>query len=84
MHCHHRKTDRVFWKRDLAEEFGATYAGRRDNDTGYTSSPIAYGNSVIVLLGRSRVMDVTSGQSLVALDRTERISERSYEIGSNV
>jgi outer membrane protein assembly factor BamB len=68
MHCHDRKSGKVLWKRDLAEEFGATQAGRKNNDTGYPSSPIAYKSSVIVPLGRSRVKKVEAGQSLVALD----------------
>ena len=71
LHCHDRKTGKVLWKRDLAEGFGATYAGRKNNDIGYPSSPIAYKNSVIVPLGRSRVKQVESGRSLVALDQTD-------------
>jgi len=71
MHCHDRKTGKVLWKLDLAEEFGATYAGRKNNDIGYGASPILYRNSVIVPLGRSRVKSVTPGQSLVALDLTD-------------
>jgi len=69
MHCHDRKTGDMRWKRDLAEEFGATYAGRKNNDTGYASSPIAVGGAVIVPLGRSRVKESKPGQSLVALDQ---------------
>jgi outer membrane protein assembly factor BamB len=71
MHCHDRQTGKVLWRRDLAEEFGATYAGRKNNDTGYGASPIPYRNSVIVPLGRSRVKSTTPGQSLVALDQTD-------------
>lgn len=71
MHCHERASGKLLWKRDLAEEFGATYAGRKNNDTGYASSPIAYGNAVIVSLGRSRVGDAKPGRSLVALDQVD-------------
>jgi hypothetical protein len=71
MHCHDRKSGKVLWMRDLAEEFGATHAGRKNNDTGYPPSPIAYKNSVIVPLGRSRVKAAEPGRSLVALDQTD-------------
>jgi outer membrane protein assembly factor BamB len=71
MRCHDRKTGDVVWWRDLATEFGATYAGRKNNDTGYPSSPVAYGDSIIVPLGRSRVGSPVPGQSLVALDRRD-------------
>jgi len=66
-----RASGKLLWKRDLAEEFGATYAGRKNNDTGYGASPIAYGNAVIVPLGRSRVREATPGQSLIALDQVD-------------
>lgn len=71
MHCHERTSGKLLWKRDLAEEFGATYAGRKNNDTGYGASPIAYGNAVIVSLGRSRVREATPGHSLIALDQVD-------------
>ena len=71
MHCHDRTTGKLLWKRDLAEEFGATNAGRKNNDTGYAASPIAHGNAVIVSLGRSRVRDDPAGRSLVALGKAD-------------
>jgi hypothetical protein len=71
LHCHDGETGKVLWKRDLAAEFGATYSGRKNNDTGYASSPIAYGESVIVSLGRSRVEEPVSGRSLVAIVRSD-------------
>ena len=71
MHCHDRKSGKVLWTRDLAEEFGATHAGRKNNDTGYPPSPVAYKNSVIVPLGRSRVGESEPGRSLVALDQAD-------------
>lgn len=71
MHCHDRKSGKVLWRRDLAEEFGATHAGRKNNDTGYPPSPIAYKKTVIVPLGRSRVKKAEPNTSLVALDQAD-------------
>lgn len=46
MHCLDKKTGKVLWKHDLLEEFGATHMGR-----GYSASPMAYKDTVIVPAG---------------------------------
>jgi outer membrane protein assembly factor BamB len=46
LHCLDKKTGKVLWKHDLAGEFDATIL-----DRGYSASPIAYGDNVIVTVG---------------------------------
>ena len=58
MHALDRKTGRVLWAHDLWGELDGTVQGR-----GYSCSPLAYGNTVIVTVGGS-------GQALVAFDQT--------------
>ena len=45
-HCLDKKTGRVVWSRDLWKEFNGTFI-----DTGYACSPIAYQDTVILLVG---------------------------------
>ena len=49
MHSFNKKTGEVLWKHDLVEEFGAPIHGY-----GYGCSPIAYGDTVILAVGRER------------------------------
>jgi len=70
MQCFDRKSGKVIWQRELGQEFGATYTARGTND-GHASSPIAYGNTIIVPLGRSRSSGTDEQDSLVALDRSD-------------
>jgi outer membrane protein assembly factor BamB len=48
LHALDQKTGRVVWSHDLHREFGARTQGR-----GYSCSPIAYGDTVIVTVGGS-------------------------------
>ena len=73
MHCLNKRTGRVLWKRDLVEDFGAPVPGR-----GYASSPIAYGDTVIVPVDRQREGDDEEegaaegqGQCLMAFDQKD-------------
>lgn len=59
-----RKTDgKVLWEHALVEEFGA-----QAESGGYSNSPIAYGKTIIVPVGRLDD-DKTEGRSLVAFDQ---------------
>jgi len=49
MHCYEKKTGKVLWKHDLPADYNAPVPGR-----GYGVSPIAYKNSVIVIVDRKR------------------------------
>ncbi|MHC4696421.1 MAG: outer membrane protein assembly factor BamB family protein [Planctomycetota bacterium] len=80
IHCFHKKTGAVLWKHDLAKKFGAPVP-----QFGYSCSPIAYKNMVIVLVDRVRSNEgedegghegehddraqQSEGQSLVAFDQ---------------
>jgi outer membrane protein assembly factor BamB len=46
LHCLDKATGRVVWERDLMEEFGAPVQRR-----GHASSPIAYGDTIILPVG---------------------------------
>lgn len=46
LHCLHRQTGKLVWAHDLFKEFGGTV---RPN--GYSCSPLAYKNTVIVMVG---------------------------------
>jgi outer membrane protein assembly factor BamB len=46
--CHDKKTGKVLWSHDLAEEFGAT-----PMDRGFSTSPIAWKDTVIMKIGGS-------------------------------
>ncbi|MCP4250490.1 MAG: PQQ-binding-like beta-propeller repeat protein [bacterium] len=45
-HCLDKHTGRVLWKHDLMEELGASHVGR-----GFSASPLAYGDLVILPVG---------------------------------
>ncbi|MEE9268851.1 MAG: PQQ-binding-like beta-propeller repeat protein, partial [Candidatus Krumholzibacteria bacterium] len=80
MHCFNRRTGRILWTHDLANEFGAPIPGR-----GYGCSPIAYKSIVIVPVDRKRddnqgestseddtkseAKEAVEGQALIAFDR---------------
>lgn len=80
MHCYDRRTGKILWTHDLANEFDAPIPGR-----GYGSSPIAYKNTVIVSVGRKQEDDqgestdddetksekkvAVDGQALIAFDQ---------------
>lgn len=57
MHCYNRKTGKQQWSHDLWEEFGGTFLNH-----GYSSSPIAYKDNVIALVGGK-------GNAIMAFDR---------------
>ncbi len=75
MHAYDKKTGKVLWKHDLPAEFKAPVPGR-----GYGVSPIAYKNTIIVVVDRERAGDEGGkeespapppgqGQSLMAFDQ---------------
>lgn len=74
MHAFDKKTGKVLWKHDLPAEFNAPVPGR-----GYGASPIAYKNTVIVVVDRKREPAEAGaeppkpqpgqGQSLMAFDQ---------------
>jgi outer membrane protein assembly factor BamB len=59
LHCLDKQTGRVVWSRDLIKEFNGTV---RVN--GYSCSPLAYKNSVIVMVGGA-------GSAIVALNQKD-------------
>jgi outer membrane protein assembly factor BamB len=69
MHALDRKTGRVLWAHDLWGELKGTVQGR-----GYSCSPLAFGNTVIVTVGGP-------GQALVAFDqKTGAISWKNGDV----
>ncbi len=66
MHCFDKKSGRVLWEKDLVKEFDAPVPGR-----GYGASPIAYKNTVIVLVDREREDDEGESDG----DKTDSPSE---------
>ena len=65
MHCFDKKTGEVLWMRDLAADFGAPYPNR--NEVGYSASPIAYKNTIIVPAGSGSKR--STGGALIAFDQ---------------
>ncbi len=61
LHCRDKKSGNVKWKHDLVSEFDAVITQR-----GYSSSLIAYKNTIIVPLGRKTDEEKQQQQSLVA------------------
>jgi outer membrane protein assembly factor BamB len=57
MHCLDLATGRVLWSLDLWKDFGGTFI-----DTGYASSPLAFRDTVIVMVGGK-------GHALMAFDQ---------------
>ena len=72
MHALDKKTGRVLWAHDLWGELKGTLQGR-----GYSCSPLAYGNTVIVTVGGP-------GQALVAFDqKTGAISWKNGDVDAS-
>lgn len=78
MHCFDKKSGKVLWMHDLPKEYDGDIPGR-----GYGSSPIAYKNTVIVVVDRKRKGEgegdkaeeaeetkPVEGQSLMAFDQS--------------
>jgi outer membrane protein assembly factor BamB len=70
LHARDRTNGRVLWKRDLAAEFGASRCLGNDN-TGHSPSPIAYGDTIIVPIGRAASSRTDEDRSIVALDQVD-------------
>lgn len=76
MHAFNRKTGEVLWKHDLAAEFGVSHFP----NGGYSVSPTAYRDTVIVVVGRASSSEPGAGQSAVAFDRrTGRVVWKTLE-----
>lgn len=78
LRCHQKSDGKVLWKRDLQEEFGA-----ETQVCGYSPSPLAFGETVILPMGR-REGHEADGHSLVAFDLTsgEIVWQRhTFQIG---
>ncbi|UCE59254.1 MAG: PQQ-binding-like beta-propeller repeat protein [Phycisphaerales bacterium] len=72
MHCFKKTDGAVLWKHELHKDFGAQL-----EPCGYSCSPLAYGDTIIVPLGRG-AGDTSEGNSLIAFDReTGSVSWRS-------
>lgn len=63
LHCYQKSDGAVLWKHELQKDFGAQI-----ETCGYSPSPIAYGNTIVVPLGRAEG-DQREGQSLIAFDQ---------------
>jgi outer membrane protein assembly factor BamB len=72
MHCFDKKTGEVLWKHDLPEAFGAPIPGR-----GYGASPIAYKDTVIVPVDRTR--EQTEGEGEAEEEAAEAAEEEAIE-----
>ncbi|MHC4698046.1 MAG: PQQ-binding-like beta-propeller repeat protein [Planctomycetota bacterium] len=67
LHCLDKKTGTVVWMRDLAAEFGAPYPNA--GQVGYSASPIAYKNTIIIPAGSKRPGNATGSGALIAFDQ---------------
>jgi len=67
MHCFDKTSGGIVWTRDLAGEYGAPYPN--SGEVGYSASPIAYANLVVVIVGRNDSADAPRGQSLIAFEQ---------------
>ncbi len=56
LHCFEKNSGKVLWKHDLIADFGSKIQG-----FGYSSSPIAYGDTVILPVGR-KIEAVSTGE----------------------
>lgn len=63
LHCFNKSDGKVLWKHDLVEEFKAEVPGR-----GYSSSPIAYDDVVVLPVGGAEGVE---GQSLMAFNQSD-------------
>jgi outer membrane protein assembly factor BamB len=59
LHCLDKQTGKLVWSHDLWKEYNGTFI-----DTGYSCSPLAYKNTVIVMLGGK-------GTALIAFNQTD-------------
>ena len=59
LHCLDKRNGKVIWSHDLVQEFNGTVRAR-----GYSSSPIAYKNTVIVMVGGA-------GHALIAFNQKD-------------
>ncbi len=64
LHCFQKGDGTILWKHKLLKKFDAEI-----QTCGYSCSPIAYGNTVIVPLGRAEGDD-SEGNSLIAFDQS--------------
>lgn len=74
VHCFEKKSGEVSWKRDLIADFGSQIQG-----FGYSTSPIAYRNTIIVPVGR-RIADdaeATGGKAPTPQADSEAPEEQS-------
>ncbi len=62
LHCHRKTDGTILWKHELQKDFGAQI-----ETCGYSCSPVAYGHTIIVPLGRAKE-DQREGNSLIAFD----------------
>ncbi len=67
-HCLDKKTGKILWSHDLAEEMGASYLLR-----GYGASPIAYQNTVILCVGPRRAAKDPAGLAAFKQDTGELV-----------
>lgn len=65
--CLDKKTGTVLWSHDLVAEYGTPFPNKAE--VGYSSSPIAHGPLVIVLVGRKDTADAARGQFVIAFDQ---------------
>jgi outer membrane protein assembly factor BamB len=63
LHCRQKTDGTVLWEHDLRKDFGAQL-----ETCGFSPSPLAYRNTVILVLGRNDE-DQRQGKSLVAFDQ---------------
>ena len=64
LHCYQKTDGAILWKHRLRKDFGAQI-----ETCGYSCSPIPYGNTIIVPVGRT-ADDKSEGNSLVAFDQS--------------
>ena len=65
-HCLDKKTGKILWSHDLMEELGTSHLGR-----GYGSSPIAYKDTVILVVGPRRPSESAAGVAAFKQDTGE-------------
>jgi outer membrane protein assembly factor BamB len=63
LHCYNKADGKILWSKKLKRSFGAQI-----ETCGYSCSPLAYGNTVIVPVGRDEGSQ-SEGESLVAFDQ---------------
>lgn len=63
LHCYQKTDGTILWKHELRKDFGAQL-----ETCGYSCSPVAYGNTILVPLGRTED-DKREGNSLIAFDQ---------------